>query len=112
MKIISVGGEVVIDSDSLNSQNFDKIDAHRAIFEKHDISKSSFRNARLVGCFFGQCNAEAADFFSAVLINSSFHDAVLVRANFSNCDLRYCDFTGANLDGAIFDGANTHGASF
>lgn len=67
-----------------------------------DLSKFSFKEARLIGCSFDSMNLEAGNFILTWVCSSTFRNAWLQAANFYKGNVSYADFSNSNLNNTKF----------
>ncbi|MBK7433780.1 MAG: pentapeptide repeat-containing protein [Chitinophagaceae bacterium] len=85
-----------------------------AILHKTAIREVTFRDCKMTGLHFEQCNQYGfeAHFEHCILQLASFTEMKIPETTFSHCDLSEVDLTGSQFPGSTFDHCNLSGAIF
>ena len=86
--------------------------AERSVWMQADLSRSSFRHARLNHAFFDGAIADDADFTAATLKHANFRKVTFTRVSFACADLAGSIFQGAHVDDGDFQRSNCYDAKF
>ena len=92
--------------------NFCGVFARETDFSFSDLSHSLYTDATLEGANFEGANLKKVDFSRSNLKEARFVNANLSGVDFENCDLSNADFTGAKFDTARFPGVNLKGIKY
>lgn len=101
---------------------FEDCDLSNATLNNTALREVHFKNCKLLGLFFEQCNPFGLElsFEHCVLDHSSFHGVNLPQTTFTQCrlidvdlsnaDLSESEFNDCDLQGTVFDRTNCEGA--